>query len=102
VAGCVDDVDLDSAVVHGGVLGEDRDALLPLEIHRVHHPLGDVLVLPEGSGLPEHGVHERRLSVVDVGDDRHVSDVFAQGHPPSVATHARTQAILPVRFAHDD
>ena len=45
VAGGVDDVDGDRVavgrlVVHGGVLGEDRDALLPLQVHRVHHPVG--------------------------------------------------------------
>ena len=43
----VDDVDLHVAVADGGVLGEDRDALLALEVHRVHDPLGDVLVLAE-------------------------------------------------------
>ena len=42
--GRVDDVDLRLAVADRGVLGEDRDALLALEVHRVHHPLGDVLV----------------------------------------------------------
>jgi hypothetical protein len=45
-----------------------------------------VLVLPEGAGLREHGVDERRLPVVDVGDDRDVADVCAQRHPPSLAT----------------
>ena len=64
-----------------GVLGEDRDALLALEVHRVHHPLGDVLALAEGAGLPQHGVHERGLAVVDVGDDRDVADVLTgNGH----------------------
>ena len=64
----------------GRVLGEDRDALLALEVHRVHHALGDVLVLAEGAGLPQHRVHERGLAVVDVGHDRHVADVFSLGH----------------------
>ena len=70
----------------GRVLGEDRDPLLALEVHRVEHALGDVLVLAEGAGLPEHRVDERRLAVVDVGDDRDVADVCAQRHPPSLAT----------------
>ena len=85
VARRVDDVDLEAAVADGRVLGEDRDALLALEVHRVEHALGHVLVLPEGAGLPEHGVDERRLPVVDVGDDRDVADVCAQRHPPRVA-----------------
>jgi hypothetical protein len=30
--------------VHGGVLGEDRDAALALEVGVVHHALGDLLI----------------------------------------------------------
>ncbi len=82
----VDDVDLRPAVANGRVLGQDRDALLALEVHRVEHPLGDVLVGAEGTGLPEEGVHERRLPVVDVRDDRDVAYVGADGHRPRVAT----------------
>jgi hypothetical protein len=42
VTGGVDDVERDVAPHQRGVLGEDRDALLTLEVHRVHDPLGDV------------------------------------------------------------
>ena len=80
VAGGVDDVELDAAVVDRGVLGEDRDPLLALEVHRVHHPLGDVLALAEGAGLPQHLVDQGRLAVVDVGDDGDVSEVVSGGH----------------------
>ncbi len=38
VAGGVDDIDLDALVAHRGVLGEDGDAALALEIARIHHP----------------------------------------------------------------
>ena len=75
VAGGVDDVDLDPAVEHGGVLGEDGDALLALQVAGVHDPLVDRLVVPEGPGLPQHGVHQGGLPVVDVGHDGHVADV---------------------------
>ena len=81
----VDDVDLHVAVRDGRVLGEDRDALLALEVHRVHDALGDVLVLAEGARLPEHRVDERRLAVVDMGDDRDVAEVGPGGHAPRVA-----------------
>jgi len=66
--------------VHRRVLREDRDALLALEVTGVHRPLGDVLVRAEGPGLPEHGVDQGGLPVVDVGDDRDVAQVGAQGH----------------------
>ena len=68
----VDDVHLRGAELHGGVLGEDRDPLLALEVHRVHDPLGHVLVGAEQPGLPQQRVDERRLAVIDVGDDRDV------------------------------
>ncbi len=77
VPGRVDDVDLRPAVADGRVLGEDRDALLALEVHRVEHALGDVLVRAESARLPEERVDERRLAVVDVGDDRDVAELGA-------------------------
>ncbi len=82
VAGGVDDVDLDPAVDDGGVLGQDGDALLPLQVAGVHDPLVDRLVGPERPGLPEHGVDQGGLAVVDVGHDGHVADVVAgqKGH----------------------
>jgi hypothetical protein len=79
VARGVDDVELHVPVLHGRVLGEDRDALLALEVHGVHDAVVDVRALPEGAGLPEHRVDERRLAVVDVGDDGDVAQVLAGG-----------------------
>ena len=80
MAGRVDDVDLRVAVPDRRVLGEDGDALLALEIVRVHDALGDVLVGAEGTRLPQHGVDERRLAVIDVRDDRDVPDRVAAFH----------------------
>ena len=80
VARRVDDVQLDPTVAHRRVLGEDRDPLLALEVHGVHHPLRDAFVGAERAGLPEHGVDEGRLAMVDVGDDRHVAEVVPGGH----------------------
>src|SRR5205814_6369686 len=54
----------------------DRDALLPLQVHGVEHALGHVLVGPERAGLPEHGVDQRGLAVVDVGHDGDVAQVL--------------------------
>ncbi len=78
VAGGIDDVDLRVAVAHGGVFGQNGDAALPLEVVRVHDPLVDLLVLAENAALLEQRVDQRRLAVVDMGDHRHISDVFAK------------------------
>jgi len=53
----IDNVDLDlfAAVAHianRGVLGEDRDALFPLQVHRIHDPLGHRFIGSKGAGLP--------------------------------------------------
>ena len=79
VAGRVDDVEVDVAVAHRGVLGENRDALLALQVVGVHDALVDVLVLAERAGLPQQRVDERGLAVVDVGDDREIAQVVARG-----------------------
>ena len=84
VAGGVDDVDGHRPLGRGragvpdrGVLREDRDALLALQVAGVHRALVDVLVLAERAALPEHRVHERGLAVVDVRHDRDVAEVGA-------------------------
>ena len=81
VAGRVDDVDLHAAVVDGGVLGQDGDAALALEIEGVHDPLHHLLVGAEDAALMQHGVDQRRLAVIDVGDDGDVANVRRVGWP---------------------
>src|SRR5699024_6094849 len=70
-------------VVHRGVLGQDRDALLPLQVTAVHHPFAAGAALADGAGLARHGIDEGCLTVVDVGDDGDVAQVAARtgGHP---------------------
>src|SRR5207237_9378181 len=80
VTGGIDDVDLHAPVVDRRVLRQDGDPLLPLEIAGVHRPLLHLLVVPEGAGLAEEEVHQRRLSVVDVCDDGAVANLLAGKH----------------------
>ena len=87
VAGRVDDVDRHGGVrgspalpPHRGVLGQDRDALLTLEVAGVEHTVGHILVRPKRAGLPEHRVDKRCLPMVDVGDDGDVAQVGTAGH----------------------
>ena len=77
VPGRVDDVERDTTPLDGGVLGENRDPLLALEVVGIHHPLGDLLVGAERAGLLQERVDERRLAVIDVGHDGEVAQVGA-------------------------
>ena len=79
VAGRVDQVQVVGLPVGGPVLdphrlGLDRDPALALEVHRVEH-LGTHFLRVDGAGDLEDPVGERRLAVVDVGDDREVADL---------------------------
>ncbi len=66
-----------SPYVDRGVLGEDRDAALALLVHGVHDAIGHRRALPESARLTQHGVDERRLAMVDVGDDGDVAEIVA-------------------------
>ena len=81
VARGVDDVDEQVLAADRGVLREDRDALLALQVHRVHDPVLDRALVDRvgvvGTALQQHRVDERGLAVVDVGDDRDVADLLA-------------------------
>ena len=65
----------------------DGDAALALELHGVEHLAGHLALLQAAAAL-DQAVGERRLAVIDVGDDRDVADVCEIGHgrdptPPS-------------------
>ena len=77
VAGGVDDVDLDAVVMDGGILGQDGDAALTLDIVGVHDAVHQFLVLAEHAGLAQQLVHQGGLAVVDVGDNGNVSYIFS-------------------------
>ena len=80
MSGCVDDVDNHVVKTDGRVLGEDGDALFLFEVTGAHNALAGVLVVTKGPGLTEHGVYQRRLSVVNVGDDGNVSNIILALH----------------------
>ena len=79
VAGRVDQVEDVGLAVLGGVVqphrvGLDRDAALALEVHAVEH-LRRHLAHLQGAGDLEEAIGQRRLAVVDVRDDREITDV---------------------------
>ena len=75
VARGVDEVDLHVAFhVIDGRLGQDRDAPLALLVVGVHDPVDEGLVGAEDAGGAQHGVDQRGLAVVDVGDEGDVAE----------------------------
>ena len=66
-------------VVEADGLRLDGDAALALDVHVVEHLL-DHVALGEAAGHLDDAVGQRRLAVVDVGDDREVSDLVPGSH----------------------
>ena len=109
VAGRVDEVEAVHLAVARGVLqahraGLDGDALLALQVHRVEH-LARHLARLDGVRQLQDAVGQRRLPVVDVGDDAEVAQARLRdadhgaarvyprrsGQPPAAADgHARS------------
>ena len=73
MSGSVDDVDLCTVVHYRGVLCEDSDTALALDVAGVHNSLGNSLILAENAALFEHFVNEGGLTVVNVRDNGDVS-----------------------------
>src|SRR6476646_8827048 len=70
----------------------DRDPALALELHRVEQLCPHVAV-GDGLGQLQDPVRERRLPMVDVGDDREVADL-ALVHGESASMLAVMRALL--------
>ena len=71
---------------HGALLGEDGDPALSLEIVGVEDAIFDRLAGAEDAALPEHGVDEGGLPVIDVGDDADVAEVLGGRHGGGVSS----------------
>ena len=69
-----------TGVLHGGVLGEDGDALLAFQIVGVHHAIRDFLALVEHMGLRQHAVDQGGLAMIDVCHNRYISNIAANRH----------------------
>src|SRR5262249_46559667 len=77
VAGRVDDVDLHPFVGWGNVLAENRDPALALQVVRVEDTIPLKLRFAEEPALAQQTIDQRRLAVVNVGDDGDVADILA-------------------------
>ena len=74
VAGSIDDIDVIIFPLKRGVLGANGDSFFALEIHRIHHAFLNLLIGAKGTGLSQQSIDERRLAVIDVGDNGDVAN----------------------------
>ena len=95
VAGGVDQVDLGglavgAGVIDGDVLGQDRDAALAFQRIGIQQGVLLDLAVAEIAALAQQGIDQRRLAVVDVGDDGDIADVVTHLiHSMAFAVHGR-------------
>ncbi len=83
VAGRIDDVDAVVAPGDGGVLGENGDAALALQIVRIHDALLQVLARIERAGLAQQLIDEGGFAMIDVRDDGDIAKFLSHGGGPS-------------------
>jgi hypothetical protein len=74
-------------------LGLDGDTPLAFQLHGIEHLLLHLPVAEPAAALNQ-AVGQRRLAVVDVGDDREVADVRGRGHE----SQNRGTSFIPARL----
>jgi len=76
VAGRIDDIDLLTTPMDRGVLGHDGDAFFALQVVRIHDAVGQMLVGAKCAGLPQHHIHKRGFSMIDVRDNGDIANII--------------------------
>jgi len=74
---CINDIDFGVAVAYRGVLCQNGDTTLTLQIVGVHDTVCHSLIFPEYAALLQHLVNQRGLAVVNVGDNGDISQIFS-------------------------
>ena len=76
----VDDIDLVVFIVDGGVFSENRDPSFALLVLAVHDAFRDFFIISEDVRLLEEIIKKCCLTVVDVGNNCNVADLFWVEH----------------------
>ena len=72
----INDVDPITVPLERCVLRANRDSFLTLKIHRIHHPLLDLLIGTERARLAQQLIDQRRLAVINVRNNGNVTDLI--------------------------
>ena len=73
----IDDINLYPVISNCCIFGEDCDATFPLDIIGVHYTLHHFLVFPECTTLFEQFVHQSGFTMINMGDDRYITNIFS-------------------------
>ena len=73
----INDVDLGASICYGSILGEDSDSSFTLDVIGIHDTFLHFLILTEDAGLFQQLVYKCCFTVVNVGDDSHISDIIS-------------------------
>ena len=73
----VNNVDLYVLVISCRIFCQNGDAPFPLQIVVVHDPVGYLLVFSEDTALLKHFIHQSCFTVVNVRDDRNISQIIS-------------------------
>ena len=74
MARSIDDIDLYTLIYYRHILRKNSDTSFSLKVIIIQDKLSQLLLLTRLTRLIDHPVHKSRLSMIDVGDDRNVSD----------------------------
>ena len=75
--GCVNNINLYPVMHDRCILGKNRDTPFPLQRIGIHNSFRHFLVFPENMALFEHSIDKGRFTVVDMSDDRNITNIFS-------------------------
>ena len=70
----INDIDLHVVIEDRGILRENCDTTLALQLVRVHHALDVVFVGAKSAALLKHGIDQCGFPMIDVRDDGNISN----------------------------
>jgi len=76
MSGGVDDIDLHALVFDADIFRQNGNAALTFEVVAIEHALLKFLVVAKQVRLLNNLIHQRRLAVVNMRDDRDIADFF--------------------------
>ena len=80
MTGSIHDIDLNPIIEDRRILRKNRNPTLALDITRVHHALVHLLVRAKHVALLQHRIDQRRLTMINVSNNRDIAQFFIDRH----------------------